>query len=171
TSALERGRREWFGTACCPANIARLVASLGSYVYGVSEREVWVNLFVAGAAQMKVSGTDMTVQVSTDYPWEGNVKLALHPTKPTRAALRLRIPGWARGTAVAGGLYLFDNSDSSEIQILLNGRPVQHMEEKGYAVIDRVWNDSDVVELTLPMVVRKVVARSEVKADRSRFAL
>src|SRR4029078_5508105 len=40
------GRSEWFGTACCPSNIARLVASIGSYIYVVSERYIWVNLFI-----------------------------------------------------------------------------------------------------------------------------
>jgi len=171
TALREEGRREWFGTACCPANIARLVASLGSYVYGVSESDIWVNLFVAGSAQMKVRDTDMTVQVVTDYPWSGDVRLALHPAKPVRAALRVRIPGWARGTAVPGDLYRFDGGDSGAIAVLLNGKPVQYAEEKGYAVIDRVWESTDVVELKLPMTVRKVVARPEVKANASRVAL
>jgi DUF1680 family protein len=39
-------RREWFGTACCPANIARLIASLGNYIYGVKDNTIFVNLFV-----------------------------------------------------------------------------------------------------------------------------
>jgi DUF1680 family protein len=33
-----RGRSEWFGTACCPANIARLVASVAGYIYATSDR-------------------------------------------------------------------------------------------------------------------------------------
>jgi uncharacterized protein len=171
TSSLEKGRREWFGTACCPANIARLVASLGSYVYGVSERDIWVNLFVASTAQMKLGNTEIKMQAVTDYPRTGDMKLTLRSARPLQAALRVRIPGWARGTAVPGDLYQFDNNDVGEIQILLNGKPVQHVEEKGYVVIDRLWNDSDEVELKLPMVVRKVVARPEVKADKSHFAL
>ena len=165
------GRREWFGTACCPANIARLVASLGGYLYGVSERGIWVNLFVGSRARLKVGESDVDLVVETEYPWSGNVKVTVEPTQNTNCALHLRVPGWARNVAVPGGLYNFIQANDGEVSVKLNGRPVRYREEKGYAVLEREWTKGDVVEFSLPMNVRKVVARNEVKADRDRYAL
>lgn len=165
------GRSEWFGTACCPSNIARLVASLGSYLYGVSDRDIWINLFVGSSAQFKVGESDFRLQVATNYPWDGNVKIVLNPAAKTRCNVRLRIPGWTRNTAVPGDLYRFTNNDGAKVNILLNGQPVDYREEKGYAVLDREWTKGDAIDLSLPMPVRKVVSRPEVKADRNRIAL
>jgi DUF1680 family protein len=165
------GRSEWFGTACCPSNISRLVASLGGYLYGVSGQNVWVNLFVGSSARLAVGGTDLGLRVETNYPWEGTVKLTVNPTKPTHFGLHLRIPGWARGVAVPGDLYRFAGADVSQVVVLLNGRPLQYREQQGYAVINRTWNRGDVIELTLPMRVQQLVSRDEISANRDRIAL
>ncbi len=166
-----RGRSEWFGTACCPSNIARLVASLGSYIYGVSDQDLWVNLFVGSTAQLKVGQSAVQLQVKTNYPWDGAVRLVVNPQRSTHFALHVRIPGWAGGVAVPGDLYRFTKSDAVRLSLLLNGKPVPYRDEKGYAVIERAWNEGDVIELNLPMEMRRVVSRNEVKADKSRVAL
>ncbi|GAB3642486.1 glycoside hydrolase family 127 protein [Spirosoma arcticum] len=172
SSVGNTGRSEWFGTACCPSNIARLVASLGDYIYGQSPQGIWVNLFVSSQATLGIGKTDVPIQVETNYPWEGRVKLTVNPAKPVAYALHLRLPGWARNVPAPGGLYRFaDSTATAPVTVLLNGKPVVYREEKGYAVIDRTWKKGDVVELTLPMVVRQVVSRREVKANQDRAAL
>jgi uncharacterized protein len=165
------GRKEWFGTACCPSNIARLVASVGGYLYGASDRGIWVNLYVGGEARVKVGKSDVALRVDSEYPWDGKVKLTLDPAQRKRFALRLRIPGWARNEAVPGDLYRFAENDSAKVSVLLNGEPVRYREEKGYAVLEREWRKGDIVELNLPMPVRRVLARAEVKDNRNRLAL
>jgi DUF1680 family protein len=165
------GRREWFGTACCPANIARLVASLGGYLYAVSEQGIWVNLFVGGTAHLNAGGSAIDLHTDTNYPWSGDVKLTLEPARDTKFALHVRIPGWARNVAVPGGLYSFKDVDGGQVAVKLNGKPVRYREEKGYAVLERDWTRGDVVELSFPMPVRQLVARREVEADRDRCAL
>jgi DUF1680 family protein len=171
TASDKPGRREWFGTACCPANIARLVASLGSYLYGVGDRDIWVNLFVASSARITIGRSNIDLQLATNYPWEGDVRLTLNPAQRTRCAVHLRIPGWAKGRAVPGDLYRFTRPQERKVNVLVNGRPVRYLEEKGYAVIDREWSRGDVIELQLPMTVEQVVSRDEVKANRNRIAL
>ena len=165
------GRSEWFGTACCPSNIARLVASLGDYVYGHSEQGIWVNLFVASNTTIPVGKTSVPLQLETNYPWEGQVKITVNPTKKTTYALHIRIPGWAENVPVPGKLYRFTDNDATKPEISLNGKPVSYQTEKGYAVLDRTWQKGDVVEVKLPMPVRQVAARSDVKADQERVAL
>lgn len=170
-STGNNARREWFGTACCPANIARLVASLGNYIYAHTSNAVWVNLFVGSTTTIPLRGTDVKFALQTGYPWTGKVTLVATPVKKIRYALYLRIPGWARGIASPGGLYQFADGDVQPFTITVNGRSAGYTLEKGYAVIDRDWKRGDKVELQLPMDVRRVKAVSSVKADQDRVAL
>src|SRR5690606_13535991 len=163
-------RSQWFGTACCPSNIARLVASVGNYIYARSENSLWINLFVDSQTQVTFKGTSVPVRMMTEYPWDGKVKIAVDPAKKVAYALRIRIPGWAENTAVPGGLYRFTNTSQSIVRIKLNGKPVKFNRDRGYAVIDRTWEKGDAVELELPMDIRTLRARPEVKADQDRVA-
>ncbi|WP_394355486.1 glycoside hydrolase family 127 protein [Spirosoma validum] len=171
SSAGNYGRSEWFGTACCPSNIARLVASLGDYIYGRSEQGIWVNLFVSSNTTFAVGKNTVPLQLETNYPWEGNVKITVNPAKKVAYALHIRIPGWASNVPVPGKLYQFTDTNASNVEIVVNGKPATYRQEKGYAVLDRTWQKGDVVEVKLPMDVRQVTARSEVKADQNRVAL
>src|SRR5690606_30437066 len=140
-------RSAWFGTACCPSNIARLVASVGNYIYARSESTLWVNLFVDSKTNVKFKGVHVPVRLVTEYPWDGKVKIEVEPPKKVTYALRIRIPGWAENTAVPGGLYHFTNASQSSVRITLNGKPVKVDRDRGYAVIDRTWEKGDAVEL------------------------
>lgn len=163
-------RSAWFGTACCPSNIARLVASVGNYIYARSESTLWVNLFVDSKTNVKFKGVDVPVRLVTEYPWDGKVKIIVEPSKKVSYALRVRIPGWAEGKAVPGDLYSFANNASTQVQIFLNGKSVKAGRDRGYAVIDRTWEKGDAVELEFPMDIRTLRARPEVKADQDRVA-
>ena len=48
-------RQSWFGTACCPPNVARTLASLPGYFYGVSDEGIWVHLYAASAARIALA--------------------------------------------------------------------------------------------------------------------
>ena len=77
-------RREWFGTACCPANIARLVASLGNYIYAKSDDAIYVNLFVGSNTTIPLKSGNVGVKMETNYPWDGKVKLIIDPVKNSK---------------------------------------------------------------------------------------
>lgn len=164
-------RREWFGTACCPANIARLVASVGDYIYDVSPEGVWVNLFIGSQTTLKFGKNEVPLQLETYYPWEGAVRISVQPKSKTKFAMHIRIPGWATGEAVPGGLYEFADKTAKPFTLTLNGKPLEYKMEKGYAVVTRDWKKGDAVELQLPMDVKQVVARKEVAQDQERVAL
>ena len=164
-------RREWFGTACCPANIARLVASLGDYIYGTSDGSLWVNLYVGSKTNLKVGKNTVAVNMQTEYPWDGKIRLQLDPSAKTKLSVRLRIPGFVSGEVVPGDLYLFEDKTKESYQILLNGKPVQWSVDGGYAVVTREWKKGDVLELKLPMTIKRIGARPELKQDIDRVAL
>ncbi|MEQ1585610.1 MAG: beta-L-arabinofuranosidase domain-containing protein [Cyclobacteriaceae bacterium] len=164
-------RREWFGTACCPANIARLVSSLGDYIYGYSEQGLWVNLYIGSTTTAQIGKSQVPVTLATNYPWDGNIKLTVQPKTKTKFKLHLRIPGWVQGEAVPGDLFVFEDKTKSAFTVSVNGKAIPYKMENGYAIIERDWKKGDQVELMLPMEVKRIVSRAEVKQDEGRVAL
>lgn len=167
----KNSRREWFGTACCPANIARLVASLGNYIYAKNNDGIWINLFVGSNTTVEFPKGNVDVKLETGYPWNGNIKLNLSSAKKIKYALHIRIPGWLKGIPAPGGLYHFTDNKSSTPTIKINGTLADYTIEKGYAVIEREWKKEDVVDIEMPMEVKKIMARDELKQDKERMAL
>lgn len=168
-------RREWFGTACCPANIARLVASLGNYIYAQGENALYVNLYAGSDTRVSLKSGLVAVQQETSYPWEGKVKLTVNPEKKARFEIYLRLPGWLKDELVPGGLYLSRHTgggnQDNQVTVLLNGKTLLCKEKDGYLVADAIWNKGDVLELTLPMQVRLIQSRPDVKQNLGRVAI
>ena len=170
-SSGKNARREWFGTACCPANIARLMASLGNYIYGSNSSGIWVNLFVGSNTVIPLSKKMVSLDMQTNYPWDGQVNITVSPEIKTSFDLHIRIPGWAQGEAVPGNLYNFEDTIMHVFNLTVNGESVPYKLDKGYAVINRIWKKGDVVQLVLPMDIQRINSRPELKADEDRVAL
>jgi DUF1680 family protein len=166
-------RREWFGTACCPANIARLVASLGNYIYAKSDDAIYVNLFVGSNTMIPLKNGNVNVKMETNYPWEGKIKLTIDPVKKSKFKVYLRIPGWVQGKTVPGNLYLFDETGRvpAPVALSINGQITKVIEEGGYYAIDRVWQKGDKIEYELGMGINTVSSREELKQDKNRIAI
>ena len=170
-STGQHSRREWFGTACCPANIARLVASLGNYIYGESANGVYINLFIGSETNLRVGKSDVAVKMQTNYPLEGTVQVEVNPAKTSSFDLNIRIPGWVSKQPAPGELYFYEGAIDSSFQLLVNDEPVAYSEQNGYAVISRRWKKGDKVLLKLPMDVRRVRSRPELEFNKDRIAL
>jgi DUF1680 family protein len=164
-------RREWFGTACCPSNIARLITSVGGYIYGQESNKIYINLFVGSESSFDLAASTMKIKTSTAYPWQGNVSCAISMSKKEKASIAFRIPGWLRNTPAPGNLYSFLNQSAASPTILVNGKLVAFKEENGYAIIEKEWADGDKVEYSRPMEVRKIAARKELVDNNYRMAL
>ncbi len=169
-------RREWFGTACCPANIARLVTSVGNYIYGKSDQGIWVNLFVGSNTNIKLGNTDVAIKMETNYPWDGKVTLMVNPNKKTNFKLHIRLPEWSRRDISPGDLYFPAGSSLGGVfypnpPITVNGHDAEYKIENGYAVIQRNWQRGDKVGFTFNMTPKAIVASSDVKMDGDRIAL
>ena len=147
-------RQSWFDCACCPPNCARLLASLGQYVYSTGPGEVIVHLYATGEATAQLGDQTIRVQQQTMYPWDGDVRLTISVQRQTPWTLKLRIPGWCRTS-----------------RVVVNGKTVAGPTERGYWILHRLWNDGDVVQLQLDMPVQQIHAHPEVRADAGRIAL
>ena len=164
-------RSPWFGVACCPSNITRFMASVPGYLYAKAGNALYVNLYAAGTADIDLNGRKVKVVQETRYPWDGAVKLTVTPDQAAAFAVKVRIPGWARNEPVPSNLYTFVDKSADAATVKVNGQPVSMTLDKGYVTIDRSWKPGDVIEMTLPMPVRRVAAHESVEADRGRVAL
>ena len=147
-------RQGWFGCACCPPNIARLISSVGEYIYTQSDNEIAVHLYVQGSAKLEIGGRNVTLHQKTEYPWDGKVAITLDMAGPATFGLRLRIPGWCPSW-----------------KLKVNGKPVASEPDLGYVRIERRWSGGDTVELDLAMPVERVHGHPKVQADVGRVAL
>jgi len=169
-STGQHARREWFGTACCPANIARLVASLGNYIYAHADNDLYVNLFVGSRTRLMLNKVAVQVAQRAGYPWNGKVRLTIDPEKPAAFAMHIRIPGWARNVALPGDLYKMDQS-ANTVAFFVNGTIATAAQKAGYAIIDRTWKKGDVLEFEYAMPVVRLTGRPELKQNENRVAL
>lgn len=165
-------RSRWFGTACCPSNLARLVPQVAGYVWAQRGDEVFTVLYVGSETEVEVDGGRVLLTQRTGYPFDGAVAIDVAPDDGAERtfALSLRIPTWAGSRPVAGELYRYLD-EAPEVRLRCNGEPVEVAAERGYVTIRRRWRAGDRVELELPMPVRPVVCRDEVEANRDRVAL
>ena len=166
-------RFDWINVPCCPPNVVRLLASLGNYIYakGRADTDVYVNLFIGSTAAFPLGGGTLRLRQETAYPWDGRVRISVDPERAQRFTLNVRIPEWTRDQVIPGDLYRFLDEPTGSVTIAVNGRAQRVRPARGFASIQRRWQKGDVIELTLPMPVRRVVADSRVKDNDGRVAL
>jgi uncharacterized protein len=168
---MEASRSGWFPCSCCPTNVVRLIPSVPGYVYAQKDNDVYVNLFISGRSTLSINNKLVEIVQENNYPWDGNLKFNITPKAATSFNLLVRIPGWALNQAIPSDLYQFANTSDQKVEIKINGQPVEYKMQNGYAIVNRTWKKGDVVEVNLPMEVRRVVANQKVKDDISKVAL
>jgi DUF1680 family protein len=165
-------RSPWFGVACCPGNMTRFLASVPGYVYARQGDTIFANLYAAGTADITLDDNrHINITQETRYPLDGKVKLTVAPEKNGRFTLKVRIPGWARNQAVPSDLYKFSDPDNAPPTLKINGKDVPLNLEEGYVALKRSWRKGDVVDLDLPMPVRRVIANEHIGDDEGKVAL
>lgn len=148
-------RQPWFECACCPPNIARLLASLPGYCYSISEQGVWVHLYAAGTASLDLpDGRTMRLRSHTRYPWDGEINIEVEGQGAW--SLFLRIPGWCEESAL----------------LEINGRLFEgELVPGAYVRVQRNWRSGDYLRLILPMPVRRIQCHPYVTENVGRVAL
>ena len=148
-------RNPWYDTTCCPPNLERTFASLPGYFYSTSPQGVYVHFYDNSTMHWKLeSGTPITLQQTTQYPWEGTVHISVAPATPEEFTLFVRIPGWSKQNTVK-----------------VNGEEVAQVTPGQYLPIRRKWKADDKVELSFDMKPQIIHANPAVADDRGRIAL
>lgn len=149
-------RQPWFGCACCPPNIARLIASIGRYLCTQSEDTLWIHLYAGSDLTAQVAGRQVHLRLHTVYPADGQVRLEMVPEASCTFTLALRIPGWCRTPRLS-----------------VKGIPVDLATclSDGYVYLRRTWEAGDLVDLDLPMPVERLWSHPSLRADAGQVAL
>jgi DUF1680 family protein len=150
----DRRRWEWNSCPCCPPMFLKLMGALPSSIYATDSGGVYVNQYVGSHADIDQDGLRLNLKMTTSYPWDGAVRVAITRREPSRFALYFRLPGW-----------------SCNVTFRVNGKTVEPSTERGYAMIERTWRGGHVVEMSIPLPVERVKADHRVAVDVGRVAL
>ena len=164
-------RASWYGVPCCLSNIIRFMPQVPGYIYAKKDNNIYVNLFMSNTCKINIPAGTVGIVQETAYPWEGKVKLTINPEANEEFNLMVRIPGWAKNKPVPSDLYHFSNESTQDVSLTVNGSPCKYTIKNGYALINHKWLAGDVIELELPMDVRKVMANKKVENLRGRMAV
>lgn len=140
-------RPSWYACACCPPNMARLIASFGRYAYGESEDIAFCHLFAAGKVTFD-NGMEMVCH--TGYPYEYEI---IYEVIKGGKKMAVRIPAY---------------SDSYSLTV--NGTECEHTLKEGYAYLPEL-KTGDKVILTLDGTPHFVYASSKVAANTGKTAI
>ncbi|UKK53576.1 glycoside hydrolase family 127 protein [Prevotella sp. E2-28] len=173
-------RQAWFGCACCPSNICRFIPSLPGYVYAVKDNNVYVNLFLSNKSTLNVGKKKVELSQQTNYPWEGDITINIDKTNAGIFTMKIRIPGWLKGSVVPAPSQLYEYTDGKRLNytVTVNGKAVESMAPAnaeqfpdGYLNITRKWKKGDKIQLHFDMEPRIVRANNKVEADRGMVAI
>lgn len=147
-------RATWFRCACCPPNVMRLLASLEHYVTLGGEGQLVLHQYLPGQFTADIGAGAATVEVRTDYPWQGRIGVTITAGPATPWELVLRIPHWAETFTVS-----------------INGEQQDVAASEGWLRLQRAWQPGDAVELIVPLAPRVTTADPRVDAVRGSVAL
>ena len=173
-------RRSSFDPACCQSNLIRILPQVGAMAYASNAQAVHINLFVAGEANLTTASGVIRLKQETDYPLDGRVRLTVESGSEKPLTIAIRIPGWAMNQPVPSSLYHFVTPCKEFPSLRVNGEELILDPEKplpnapisnGYVYLKQTWKPGDVIELCLPMPIRRLLASEKLEADRGRVAL
>lgn len=165
-------RQPWFGCACCPSNLSRFIPSVPGYMYAVKNNNVYLNLFASNTATILVNGKPVILEMTTEYPWNGDIKVKVIKNKAGKNLnLKVRIPGWVKNEVVPSDLYKYNDGITPTYSIKVNNRDAKAIEgNDGYVNLSGVKN-GDEIRIHFDMPVRTVEANNKVEADRGLVAV
>lgn len=149
---VEPVRKRWFGCACCPPNLARLIASVGNYVFTETEDTVFVHLYVGCILEKKMGTGNAKIAIQSGFPWDGHVNIQIECEVPKVFTIALRIPGWSQALQM-------DVIKDADIK-----------EKDGYLYLTKEWQ-LDSLQIEFPMEVRILEADYRVREDIGKAAV
>ena len=154
-STGDKIRNPWYDVTCCPPNLERTLASLPGYFYSTSNDGLYVHLYDNSDLDWHLEdGTGLKLSQKSNYPWNGNVELAVTPDRPTDFVIHLRIPGWA-----------------DRAQVAVNGKPITGARSGEYLPLQRKWSSGDRITLQMETPVQVLEANYHVEDNKGRVAV
>lgn len=149
-------RQKWFGCACCPPNLARLLSSIGSYAYTEQEDVLYIHLYMGSTVKKEIGGKMAEIHVETGYPWNGSVRVRVEGADCEEPfTMAFRIPDWC-------GNFHYGIKGENDVRC---------EEKDGYLYVTKIWSDADEIVLEFPMEVRILEADYRVRENIGKAAV
>lgn len=154
---VKHQRQKWFGCACCPPNIARMISSVAAYAFTENATTLWFHLYMGANLTKVVKTQDKTtslhIQVESNFPWSGEVLIKVRPEEAVEATMAFRIPAWCKHFPIP-----------EELEAIATV-------QKGYLYLTKVWEKEEEIKLDFPMETQYLRAHTGVKEDLGRLAI
>jgi Beta-L-arabinofuranosidase, GH127 len=129
-------------------------------------------LYVSSRATFDIGGSSMTLSIKSEMPWGGATTIAIASAKDVKAAIKLRVPGWAVNRPAPGGLYKYVDGAEGDTAVSIDGKRIDiSPDANGYITLDRLWRDGDVIGIDFPVSARRLVADPRLRESRGRVAV
>lgn len=151
-------RQKWFGCACCPPNLARMIGSIGAYVFTETDDTVFIHLYMGIRMEKQMQSGTAKLEIQSGFPWNGNVSIKVECNAEETFTIALRIPDWGQNYKITG----IDNADST--------KEVGREEKNGYLYITRAWK-SDTLQIEFPMEVQVIESDLRVRETVGKAAV
>jgi DUF1680 family protein len=150
-------RLSWYHCACCPPNLARLVASINAYLCTRDPSGLQLQMPFSGTVSTTVPGGTVDLTVHSGHPWDGTTNVEVKGCTSTEPwELSARLPDWAR---------------REDTRVTVDGLPVQAQWDGSYLKIRRRWSSGDRVEVVHSMRTTVLTPHWKVDAVRGSVAV
>ncbi|MBP1042507.1 glycoside hydrolase family 127 protein [Vagococcus sp. BWB3-3] len=148
--ALSR-RAEWFGCACCPSNLARLITSVESYIYEVTKDTILIDQFIANKAEFS---NGVAIEQVNHFPWGQAIQVTVVNPLEKPVKLGIRIPDWT----------------NKGYKLTVNGKDVVGSVENGYLMLLLGEKETQLV-IEFDLSVKLIQANHSVRYDIGKVAV
>ncbi len=146
-------RQKWFGCACCPPNITRLVSSIASYAYTENDDTLFVHMYMGGEIDKNVGEDTVRVSIASEFPWNGRVSIKVNSKLPLKYTLACRIPGWCDS-------YILEGSDNASKEL-----------KDGYLYITKEWASGEEIIFNFDMPIKLMQSNTAVRENEGKLAV
>ncbi len=143
-------RAEWFGCACCPSNLARLVASIDQYIYTIKNDVIYSHQFISNKA---ILHDGFSVEQASNFPWEGEITYNFTNNNTESQQFAVRIPSW-----------------SNSFSTVFNSQEISYKQSNGFIYIDVPVGKTTFI-LNLDMSVKVYKTNSNVVYNIGKVAI
>lgn len=152
---IKTERQAWYGCACCPPNTARLLSSLGHYIFTSDNENLYVHLYIGSEAEVQLVGGKAAIKLESGIPWKPEASLTITDLPAGNPfSIALRMPAW-----------------SSTLRLEINGQEADPDIRSGYAYLYRRWEQGDVIDIGFAMEPRRIYSHPQLRADVGKVAL
>jgi hypothetical protein len=137
-----------------------LIYNVGSMAYGVSNSDVYVNMFMHSNVNISNDSIDLRMQVENNSPWENETTISFANGKATDnkefdMTLHIRVPFWVNGQDVILPRFKAKAINKAP-SFVLNNQEFTPEYKDGYAVIKRHWSKDDVLTVKMPNPILQI---------------